>query len=270
MLKADRHLLHSEKGIRLVKIAALYDIHGNLPALNAVLEDLENIQPDIIVIGGDIVSGPMPGQTLERLRRLGEKVVYIRGNADREVVAAFDGQPSALKNLPEEVREITQWAAQQLRTDQRDFLAHLPEHITRHMEGFGDVLFCHATPYSDEEIFTPLTPQERLRTLFQGVEQQVVVCGHTHMQFELQISNVRVLNAGSVGMPYADRPGAYWLLLGPEGNEFHRTIYDLDAAAQAVRSSGYPQAHDFAEENVLKVPTASEAMGVFEHRTTTG
>ncbi len=84
-----------------MKIAALYDIHGNLPALNAVLEDLENIQPDIIVIGGDMVSGPMPGQTLERLSHLGEKAVYIRGNADREVVAAFDGQPSAVKNLPE-------------------------------------------------------------------------------------------------------------------------------------------------------------------------
>ena len=249
-----------------MKIAALYDIHGNLPALKAVLKDLENIQPDVIVVGGDIVCGPMPDQTLECLRQLAGNVIALRGNADREAVAAFDGQLSAL-NLPEEVRDITRWVAQHLEPDQRNFLANLPEQVTLSLEDLGDVLFCHATPHSDEEIFTPLTPPERLHMLFQDVEQQIVVCGHTHMQFELQIGGVRVLNAGSVGMPYADRPGAYWLLLGPEGSEFHRTPYDREAAAQAVRTSGYPQAQDFAKENVLKVPTAEEAMEVFERRT---
>ncbi len=250
----------------MMKVAALYDIHGNLPALNAVLQDLESIRPDVIVVGGDIVSGPMPRQTLERLRQLAGNVVTLRGNADREVVAAFDGEYSTEK-LPDEVREITRWVAQQLEAEQRDFLAHLPEQVTLSVDGLGDVMFCHATPHSDEDIFTPLTPQDRLGLLFRGVAQQVVVCGHTHMQFELQIGGVRVLNAGSVGMPYADRPGAYWLLLGPEGSEFRRTTYDLEAAAQAVRTSGYPEARDFAEENVLKVPTAEEAMAVFERRT---
>lgn len=252
-----------------MKIAALYDVHGNLPALKAVLKDLESIQPDVIVLGGDLVSGPLPAQTLECLRQLPGTVVALRGNADREVVAAFDGNLSA-SNLPEEVREITRWVAQQLDLDQRNFLAHLPEQVTLSLEPFGEILFCHATPHSDEEIFTPRTSQERLRQLFQQVEQQVVVCGHTHMQFELSIGGLRVLNAGSIGMPYADRPGAYWLLLGPGGSEFRRTSYDLDAAAQAVRNSGYPQAQAFAEENVLKVPTAEEAIAVFEHRTATG
>jgi putative phosphoesterase len=246
-----------------MKIAALYDIHGNLPALQAVLQDLERIQPDVIVVGGDIVSGPMPGQTLACLRQLAGNVVALRGNADREVVAAFDDHLSAL-NLPEEVREMTRWVAQQLEPDQRNFLAHLPEQVTLSVEGLGDVLFCHATPQSDEEIFTPLTPREPLQLLFRGVEQRVVVCGHTHLQFELHVGGVRVLNAGSVGMPYAAQPGAYWLLLGPQGSEFRRTPYDLEAAAQAVRTSGYPQAQEFAEENVLKVPTAEEAMKVFE------
>lgn len=250
-----------------MKIAALYDIHGNLPALEAVRRDLESIRPEVIVVGGDIVSGPMPRQTLEYLRQLPGHVVALRGNADREVVAAFDNQPPA-PNLPEAVREITQWVAQQLEPEQRDFLARLPERVTLPVEGLGDVLFCHATPRSDEEIFTPLTPPDRLRLLFQHVEQQLVVCGHTHMQFELHIGGVRVLNAGSVGMPYADCPGAYWLLLGPEASEFRRTPYDLEAAAQAVRASGYPQAQDFADENVLTVPTAEEAMAVFERRTT--
>src|SRR5216684_816545 len=197
-----------------MKIAALYDIHGNLPALNAVLAELEGVQPDVVVIGGDIVSGPMPRQQLER--------------------------------------------------SQRDFLAQLPEQITIHVEGLGDVLFCHATPRSDEEIFTPITLQERLNTIFAGIEQQIVVCGHTHMQFEQRVGSVRIVNAGSVGMPYADRPGAYWLLVGPEGSEFRRTEYDVETAAQQVRESGYPQAQDFAGENVLKVPSAAEATEIFE------
>ncbi|GCE27672.1 DeoR family transcriptional regulator [Dictyobacter alpinus] len=252
-----------------MKIAALYDIHGNLPALKAVLKELESIQPDVVVVGGDIVSGPMPGQTLECLRQYAGKVVALRGNGDREVVAVFNGQCTA-GDLPERVYEITRWVGQHIEADQLDFLAHLPEQVTLSLEGPGEVLFCHATPRNDEEIFTPLTTPDRLRLLFQDVEQAIVVCGHTHMQFELQIGNVRVLNAGSVGMPYADRPGAYWLLLGPEGSEFRRTPYDLEAAAQAVRTSGYPQAQEFAEENVLKVPTAQEAMEIFERMTTAG
>ncbi len=246
-----------------MRIAALYDIHGNLPALNAVLAELEHIQPDLIVIGGDIVSGPMPRQTLERLDQLGNTVFAIRGNADREVVTAFDDLP-LVQSIPEEVREVTRWVAQQLEQAQRDFLAQLPEFKTFHVEGLGDVLFCHATPRNDEELFTPITPQERLDTIFAGVEQPTVICGHTHIQFERHVGNIRILNAGSVGMPYADALGAYWLLLEPKGIEFRRTVYNGEVAAQAVKKSGYPQAQDFAEENILHVPTAAEATEVFE------
>lgn len=246
-----------------MKVAALYDIHGNLPALNAVLEELEEVRPDLIVVGGDSVPGPMPRKTLVRLLQLSIPLHALRGNGDREVVAAFDGLPFAHK-MPEEVREVTRWTARQLDQVQRDFLARLPEQIALHVDGLGDILFCHATPRSDEEIFTPITPQDRLNKIFIGIEQRIVVCGHTHMQFERQAGHVRILNAGSVGMPYADSPGAYWLLLGPEGYEFRRTEYDLEAAAQQVQESGYPQAQDFAAENVLKVPTAAEAAEVFE------
>ncbi|WP_243014567.1 metallophosphoesterase family protein, partial [Brevibacillus borstelensis] len=110
----------------------------------------------------------------------------------------------------------------------------------------------------------PLTQQERLDAIFQGVEQGTVVCGHTHIQFELLAGKTRVINAGSVGMPYADQPGAYWLLLGPNGCEFRRTAYDVEAAASEIRRSDDPQAHEFAEENVVQVPTAAQAMEVFE------
>jgi putative phosphoesterase len=246
-----------------MKIAALYDIHGNLPALNALLEELKEVQPDLIVVGGDIVSGPMPGQTLERLFQLGDQVRSIRGNGDREVVMAFDGQPLN-PAMPEEVREVTHWVAGQLTRSQRDFLAALPEQLVLQVEGLGRIVFCHATTRSDEELFTPITPQERLSVIFSHGEQEIVVCGHTHIQFERHVGNIRILNAGSVGMPYADRPGAYWLLLGPQGYEFRWTGYDGEAAAQEVRVSGYPQAQEFAEENVLKIPTAAEATEIFE------
>jgi putative phosphoesterase len=246
-----------------MKIAALYDVHGNLPALNALLEELKEVQPDLIVVGGDIVSGPLPGQTLQRLSQLGDQVCFIRGNGDREVVMAFDGQPLR-PDMSEKGREKTYWVAQQLTRSQRDFLAQLPEQITLHIEGLGEVLFCHATPRSDEEIFTPITSQERLTTIFTGIEQQIVVCGHTHIQFERRVGRVRILNAGSVGMPFADRPGAYWLLLSPQGYEFRWTAYDGQAAAQEVRASGDPQAQEFAQENVLKVPTVAQATELLE------
>ncbi len=246
-----------------MKIAALYDIHGNLPALNAVLEELKAVQPDLIVVGGDIVSGPMPGQALERLFLLGDQVRSIRGNGDREAVMAFDGLPLS-PDLPEEVREVTRWVAGQLTRSQRDFLATLPEQLVLHVEGLGSVLFCHATVRNDEEIFTPITLTERLNVIFSRVEQEIVVCGHTHMQFERCVGNLRILNAGSVGMPYADRPGAYWLLLSPQGYEFRWTGYDGEAVAQEIRVSGYPQAQEFAEENVLKVPPAAEVAKIFE------
>lgn len=252
-----------------MSIAALYDIHGNLPALEAVLDELADVQPDIVVLGGDIVSGPMPSQTLARLHALDMRVLAIRGNADREVVAASADQPS-IQHLPAEVRATTRWIAHQLSREQRDFLAGLPTHLTLTVEGLGDVLFCHATPHSDEVIFTPRTSQERLRTLFQELEQRVVVCGHTHMQFELQVGDVHILNAGSVGMPYAEHPGAYWLFLDAGRSEFRRTTYDLQAAARAVRTSGYPQAHQFAEENLLTIPSAQEAMEVFTRMAETG
>lgn len=250
-------------GVSLMKIAALYDIHGNLPALNAVLNELEEVKPDLIVVGGDIVSGPMPKQTMERLFALADPVRCIRGNGDREVVMAFDGQPLPAA-LSEKGRQKTQWVAQQLTPSQRDFLCELPATATLHVEGLGDVLFCHATPYSDEEIFTPITPQERIVTIFAGIQEKMVVCGHTHMQFERQAGSLHIVNAGSIGMPFADQPGAYWLLISPAGYEFRRTAYDLETAAKEIRASGDPQGDEFAEGNVLKVPTAREATQFLE------
>lgn len=244
-----------------MKIATLYDIHGNLPALQATLAEIELAHPDLMLVGGDIVSGPMPRAVLDRLMEFGERVRFIRGNADREVVMAFDGLPLD-PGLPEEVREITLWTAKQLTQHHRDFLAQLPEQAVLAVDGLGDVLFCHGSPRSDEEIVTAITSEARLREILAGVKQNVVVCGHTHVQFDLHADNVRIVNSGSVGMPYGE-PGAYWLLLGPD-IEFRHTLYDLEQAAAAIRASGYPMAEDFADNNVLKPATAAEATEFFE------
>lgn len=208
-----------------MKIAALYDIHGNLPALNAVLEELDKVKPDLIVIGGDIVSGPMPFEVLERLSQLGNKVRFIRGNGEREVVMAFNGQQ--ISYLSKKGMDKQRWVAEQLTDSQRNFLIQLPEQIILNIEGLGEILFCHATPNSDNELFTPKSSKEQLASIFQNVNQQLVICGHTHIQFRLQVGEICILNAGSVGMPFADEPGAYWLLLYPEGYEFRHTMYDM-------------------------------------------
>lgn len=246
-----------------MKVAAIYDIHGNLPALEAVLQEIEQARPDLIVVGGDIVYGPMPQVTLERLRALGERVRFIRGNTEREVIEAFDG--SIHLDLPREVREIAMWTAHQLERNQLDFIAGLPEHMTLSVDGLGEVLFCHASPRRDDEIFTINTPETDMRTILADVQQDMVVCGHTHMQFDRLVDNVRVVNAGSVGMPYG-KPGAYWLLLGPEVVH-QRTLYDLEQAATQIRASSYPFADDFAANNVLAPPTEAEALEVFERMT---
>jgi diadenosine tetraphosphatase ApaH/serine/threonine PP2A family protein phosphatase len=164
--------------------------------------------------------------------------------------------------MSEAVSECMRWTAKQLERSQRDFLAQLPDQATFRVDGLGEVLFCHGSPRSDEEMITAATPEERLRPMLVGVRQRVVVCGHTHMQFDRTIDGMRIVNAGSVGMPYGDA-GAYWLLLGPE-IMLRRTLYDLQDAAVRIRASGYPQAQDFAENNVLKPETEAEAIAVFE------
>ncbi|MFL5575026.1 MAG: metallophosphoesterase family protein [Gemmatimonadaceae bacterium] len=245
------------------QVAALYDVHGNLPALEATLDAVDAAGADGIVVGGDVALGPMPRETLERLLAVGPRARFIRGNCDRLVVDAFDGRP--LTRLPPAIREPIAWTARQLDRSHRDFLAALPATLVVDVAGVGGVLFCHASPRSDEEIVTAVTPAERVRPMLAGVTESLVVCGHTHMQFDRAVEGlpgVRLVNAGSVGMPYG-RPGAYWLLLGPDVRPM-RTEYDLGRAAALVRRTSYPQAAEFAARHVLHPDSEEEALRVLE------
>src|SRR5947208_203523 len=144
-----------------MKIAALYDIHGNLPALEAVLSEIDREGVDVIVIGGDMVPGPMAREVLEVLLSLGNRVNWIRGNCERDVVEAFDGGTCS-HIQSKEVRAATEWTAGQMERKHRDFMAGLPEKISFHIEGIGEVLFCHVSPRSDKGMLTVATPEARV------------------------------------------------------------------------------------------------------------
>jgi putative phosphoesterase len=237
-----------------MRLAALYDIHGNLPALEAVLQDVRHAEVDRIVVGGDVLPGPMPRETLTRLLDLDLPVLFIQGNGDREVLV-----PSG--TVPEAFREAMRWNAEQLHPEDRDAMAAWPLTLRLQIDGLGEVLFCHATPRNDTEIFTRLTPDDRLVPIFESLGVPLVICGHTHMQFDRTIGAVRVVNAGSVGMPFGE-PGAYWLLLGPDVR-LQRTSYDLAKAAERVRATAYPQAEEFAARNVLTPPSEAAILELF-------
>jgi predicted phosphodiesterase len=253
-----------------MRVAALYDIHANAPALEAVLADVRAIGVDSVVVGGDVVPGPMPGEALDRLFDLDVPVRFLYGNGELAVLAQMDApDPGAVTYwgtasgapLPEPFQEVLRWNARQL-TDRAQRLRGWEKTITISFPGLGRVLFCHATPRSETEIFTARTPDDSLRPMFAGVIANVVICGHTHMQFDRRIAGLRVVNAGSVGMPFGE-PGAYWALIGPEV-ELRRTSYDLALAAERVRQTAYPQATEFAAGNILRPPSADAMLDAFE------
>ncbi len=238
-----------------MRVAALSDIHGNLPALEAVLAEVRREAPDLVVICGDVASGPLPVETLNRLMTL-PGTRFLHGNADRSLVAGFDGSAK-----PRLAGPGADWCAAQLSKEHRDFLASFPHEVRLEIDGLGRALFCHGSPRGDEEMMTAATPEVRLREIIAGSEADVIVCGHTHMQFDRMVDGVRIVNPGSVGMPYGE-PGAYWALLGPD-IDFQRTDYDRESAAARIGKSSWPDAPGFARDNVLSVPSAAEAMDFF-------
>ena len=221
-----------------MRVAALYDVHGMVQALDAVLAEPDVASADRIVIGGDVAAGPFPREALERLRALGERALWVRGNADRE---------------------LNGWAREQLGDEEAAFLRDLPGGQT-----LGRVLFCHATPRNDEEILTELSPEADWLEAFAGVDAALVVAGHTHMQLDRMVGDVRFVNAGSVGMPYEDDVAAFWTLLASDEVELRRTPFDVARASAEIGASEWPGAQEFVAENLLVAPSRAEATQLFE------
>ena len=245
-----------------MRVAVLADIHGNLPALEAVLAEVADAGVDKVVLNGDHATGPMPAETLDRLTALGDTAVWVLGNADREIVDAFDNG-RADPDLPDIARLPTEYCAKVIDRRHRELLAGLPLTVTLDIDGLGPVLFCHATPRSDEEIVLVDSPVDRYRECFADTAEATIVLGHTHMPFDRLADRRRFVNPGSVGMPYGGT-GAYWALLGPDV-VLRRTGYDLDAAAARLAAAApeYPDITEFVEENVRTVPSDAEALSVF-------
>jgi len=241
-----------------MRVAALYDIHGNLPALEAVLLDVRRRGVDQVLVGGDVLPGPMPIETLQCLAGLDLPVRFVRGNGDRVVAAQYRGAEPL--EIPLQYRSGITWNAGQLTPHDASTIESWPSTVTL-TTALGDVLFCHATPGSDVEIFTRETPEDRIAPAFTGVAPATVVCGHTHMQFDRRIGRHRVVNAGSVGMPFGE-PGAYWLLIDDECR-LQRTMYDLADAARRIRGTQYPDAEQFARGNVLQPPAEAAMLAAF-------
>ncbi len=231
-----------------MRVAALYDIHGNLPALEAVLAELALDPPDAIVVGGDILWGPYQAECIGLLRDVGAQ--FIAGNCERMVLHGDT--------------EADQWCREQLDAELLADVSLWQLTIELDIAGLGRVLFCHATPGSDEEIITRLTPDAAVAEAFAGTVADVVVCGHTHVQVDRAVPGaLRLVNVGSVGMPCEGTPGAFWALIDG-GIELRRTEYAVEPALARLLEPGFPSVEDVFFEQVRGEVTAESASEYFE------
>ena len=245
-----------------MRILALYDIHGNPDALDAVLTDPRAADPDAVVIGGDVVPGAFAGATLDRLdalgRELGVTMHWVRGNGEREVAAAArdGGQPTA----GDSAAEMSAFTASELGRERALPLGDLPLTVT--VDG---VLFCHATPRSDEELATRISAPERWSEVLRGVDAALVVAGHTHQQDDRTVDGVRFINAGSVGLPYEGDGDARWLWVEDGVPELRRTAYDAAVAGRRMRDECAALA-DSVNASLIEPVEAMVVTRMFEER----
>ena len=233
-----------------MRVAAISDIHGNLPALEAVLAEIDREHVETIVVAGDTAHGPWPAEVLDLLEERG--ALCVRGNADREVIERSD-----------RYGPLAPWSADRLGEQRLRVAAGWPLVRELDVDGLGRLFVCHSTPASEDPIYTRITPEEEVLELFAGVEADVVVCGHTHMQYDRTLSSgLRVVNPGSVGLPYEGAHGAYWALLGPNV-EFRRTDYDVDAAAAAIEVMKVPLDPRYLE-SLVDPPESESTTEYFE------
>ncbi len=216
-----------------MNVLVVYDIHGNVDALHAVLADPRAAGADAVVVGGDTVPGPFACATLDSIDALTVPVHRIRGNGERETAHAVEAPaPPADDDLAAVTAAMS---AAQLGADRARALGDLPLTVT--LDG---VLYCHATPRADDELLTRASTPERYAEVLAGVAAPVVVAGHTHQQDDRQVGGVRFVNAGSVGLPYEGDGAARWLWVADGVPELRRTAYDAVGAGARMLAAGWP------------------------------
>lgn len=244
-------------------VAVLSDIHGMALALERVLTEPEVAGADLIVVTGDHIWGPQPAEVLDRLLALGDRALLIRGNADRELLQMSRGFDVGLGADP-----VSVWGAEQLRPDHQQLLEAMPGQVVVEVEGFGPVLFCHATPRDDAEVVLVDSRLERWTEVFAGVPKEVgtVVCGHTHMPFLRLVAGRTVLNPGSIGLPYG-RAGAHWALLQDGAVTLRRTVIDAsELVEETAHRSALPGVEQWLEDYVREPAGDVEVLGQFGPR----
>ncbi|GAA2281970.1 metallophosphoesterase family protein [Nonomuraea roseoviolacea subsp. roseoviolacea] len=240
-----------------MRVAVLSDVHGVLPALEAVLAEPDVAAADLLVLTGDIAAGPLPVETLDLLTSLGERTLWLNGNGDRELVEAAQG-----KAVP---YPISVWAAGQLRDDQVALLAGLPDRQVLDLGRLGVTLFVHATPRRDDEMILVDSTLDRWAEVLAGVTADTVVLGNTHMPFVRLVDRTLVVNPGAIGMPYGTA-GAHWALLDSEtgGVTLRRTPYDAEEAARRlIAESGFDGIETWVADYVRTIHSDAEALAVF-------
>jgi len=230
-----------------VRVAALYDVHGNMPALEAVLSEVDEERVDAIVSGGDVLWGPSQAECMALLRDAG--VLFLSGNCERDVL---EGRSDSAR-----------WCRDRLTREERELVAAWPSTLELGVEGLGRVLVCHASPRSDEENLTHLTSDDNLEAALADVDADVIVGGHTHVQLDRNLpGGRRLINAGSVGLPCQGAAGAFWAVLGPDV-ELRRTEYDIERALVLLHASAFPRADAF-EDLIRGDVRADSATAYFE------
>lgn len=240
-----------------MRILALYDIHGNPDALDAVLADPHAASPDAVVIGGDAVPGGFAGAVLDRLEALSAPVHWVRGNGEREVAAAVDGPPPA---EGDDAAQMAAFTATELGPERSRALGELP--LTISLDG---ALFCHASPRRDDEMLTRLSAPERWAEALGGVQATLVVAGHSHQQDDRVLDGVRFINAGSVGLPYEGDGDARWLWIEDGVPELRRTAYDAAAAGRRM-GEVCPALADSVDASLIEPVEAILVTRMFEDR----
>jgi putative phosphoesterase len=240
------------------RIAVLADIHGNLPALEAVLTDVERAAVDLIVLNGDLADGPFPAETLDLLAGLEDRAFWLRGNGDRWLV---ESQIGRFKHPDPATDELIHWASKRISGAQHDRLAALSMLHRLTIAGLGKVGLCHATCRSDNEMFLVDGTLTQAEAAFASLDAETVVVGHCHMPFDRLADRRRIVNAGSVGMPYG-HSGASWALVGPD-IVLKRTPFDVEQAAQRILATGMPGAEQFVLNYVRATPGDAEALDTY-------
>lgn len=244
--------------VRGMNLLCLYDIHGNVEALEAVLADPRAAGPDAVVVGGDTAPGPFTAEALDRLAALDAPLHWVRGNGEREVAAAVD---ATAEPDPEDLAAVTAVrTAAALGRDRARTLGAQPLTVT-----VDDVLFCHATPRADDELLTRISALERWAVALQDVDAALVVAGHTHQQDDRTVGGVRFVNAGSVGLPYEGDGDARWLWIEDGVPELRRTAYDAAGAGRRMRDACAALA-DSVTASMIEPVDAMVVTRMFEER----